>query len=324
MEQLRPEIVTDPTSRLLFLLLAAWLATTGHGLPFIAAMYALTDVLTLLVYGYVVRRLTNPHSDSVRRLGRIGVLAVAIPLATVYWRIDSWFLALLSTGGEVAKYGAAYRLLDAALLPSVTLSMTLLGRIAAADEAQRPKLIRKYGLAAIASVVPFVLVAVVAAEPLLRLLFGQGFSDAAPVLMVLAVASVPSAACLVFTSALAVWDRRRYAVLVAAILTLSVVLNFVLLGAFGALGAAWVTLACQTLFMLGLGVRLRALCNGRDQSVRRLRSIPSRCCDVQHALQRDPRPLCGPVVDRDAVHDLTLDQTLEDPCEMRTVDAEHR
>jgi O-antigen/teichoic acid export membrane protein len=286
MEKLRPEIVIDPTSRLLFLVVAASLALTGYGLPWIAATYALADVLTLVAYGYVVRRLTQPASNAVPRLGGIGVLAVAIPIAMVYWRIDSWLLALLSTGSEVAKYGAAYRLLDAALLPTVTLTVTLIGRIAVASESQRANLIRKYAVVAVFSVAPFLVVAAVAAEPVLRLIFGATFAEAAPTLLVLAVAAVPSALCLILSSALAVWDRRSYAVLVTGILTLNMVLNAALLGKFGALGAAWVTLTCQTVFMLALGCRLRALASTLcEEPVAIEASLKPRGRDVDHPLR---------------------------------------
>jgi GT2 family glycosyltransferase len=46
--------------------------------------------------------------------------------------------------------------------------------------------------------------------------------------------------------------------------------------------------------------------------------------DVEHALERDPRPLGGARVDGDLVHDLAGDEPVEDPGKVRAVDAEHR
>lgn len=46
--------------------------------------------------------------------------------------------------------------------------------------------------------------------------------------------------------------------------------------------------------------------------------------DVEHALQRDAGPLCGSLVDDDLVDDFPAHERLEHPCQVGTVDSEHR
>jgi O-antigen/teichoic acid export membrane protein len=83
-------------------------------------------------------------------------------------------------------------------------------------------------------------------EPLIALLYGAGFGPSVPVLRVLAIDLVVSSLALLFHRVLGAIDRQRaYLQSISIGVCLNSLLAWLLVARFGALGAAWSTLASE-------------------------------------------------------------------------------
>jgi len=186
-------------------------------------------------------------------------------------------LSMMRPVNEVGEYGAAWRLLEIALVVPASLCLALYPHIASLLELNRPALrplARSAGRYMTAAAVPVCVVLTFVAEPFLALLYGPGFSAAAPTLCVLMWTIVPYG-WVRFNAYLMVGaNHQRFdLVLNVALTVVNVLLNLVLIPAYGHLGAAAATLASVVLFaaaqrafirreLPGLGVSL-----GMDRSV---------------------------------------------------------
>lgn len=269
---IRPETVIEPMGRLLVLGLGSAALASGEGLAGVAASYAVGDVLVLTAYGAVAHRAGGlRRMPTAEPLGSGGSLAVTVPLAAIYWRVDTWLIGVLSTGRQVALYGAAYRLLDAVLIAPVALSSLLLARSVRQDGASGATVARYAAIGAAMSA-PLVLASAFAAAPLLRLIYGSQYEAASTILTVLAVAAVISGATVNVTAALAAVAPDRYGRSVVAVFGINVGANLVVVPGRGAIGAAWVTLASQAVF---LGIQTALL---RDALAARARLADEEIC----------------------------------------------
>jgi O-antigen/teichoic acid export membrane protein len=254
----RAEALLEPASRVLFLTAAVSALHLGAELEVVALVYGVTDLLTALAYRMALPPDEGRPSPRVT-MGAFRWSHLAMPIAAVYWRIDTWLLALLSDATEVAVYGAGYRLLDAALLPALVIASMMPARVLEADPMERQKLVRRWATTAVATLVPFAVVVSFAAPSVLRLLFGPTFASGTTALRILAAAGLVSGAVLVFTSALATTDVARYFRAILAVSALTVVADLLLLSRYGAAGAAVVTLAGQAVLAVLLWRELRHL-----------------------------------------------------------------
>jgi O-antigen/teichoic acid export membrane protein len=187
------------------------------------------------------------------RWGRL--LRAAVPLAgaalltVAYTRIDQVLVYQLSGAAEAGLYGAVYRVLDRAQLVPLAVVTTLLPMLAAAWTHDRARFGRLFQDAAeflwIAALLPLGLT-LVASEPLVELLFGGEFADAAPALPILMGAFVAISLGPLAVNAIVVLGRqRRLATYALAGLVINVALNLVLIPPYGFLAAAWVTLVTE-------------------------------------------------------------------------------
>ncbi|HUQ64419.1 MAG TPA: polysaccharide biosynthesis C-terminal domain-containing protein [Acidimicrobiales bacterium] len=238
------ETVLEPAGRVLVLAGGAYLASSGWSLSWIAWSYALADLTTLCVVGVVVARRCRV-APAGPRLDRLTWLIAAGPIGMVYWRVDIWLLAALATSVQVALYGSAYRLLDAALLPALVVAQLFPAPFARCPRERRREFVTRWVGGAALILLPFTLVVLAFAEPLLSLLFGEPFVGAANALRLLAIAAPLSAAVFVLTTTLATLDARAYIYAAGIALVVNVIGNMLLLPRFGASGAAAMTVASQ-------------------------------------------------------------------------------
>ncbi len=260
------EVGTEVGSRALVLGVGVAVLAAGGGLLGAVAVYAAADVATLLLFAWRTSALPDDGSPPAPPDGsRSGLwwLAVAVPLANVYWRLDVWLLGVLGSASDLAHYGAAYKLLDASLLPALALASLVAPRVAATAPDLVVPLIRRAALLAVVSVLPIVVVGLVAPDRVLGALYGTSYRSGGELLTVLAMAAVPSAAVLVLTATVMVVDRRRYARAVFIALGLNVGVNLVAIPQWGARGAAWTTLASQLVLITLLW---RSIASSPDRS----------------------------------------------------------
>jgi O-antigen/teichoic acid export membrane protein len=193
-----------------------------------------------------------------RRALPFGLLMLGFAL---FYRIDMVMLEWLAAPGELGRYAAAYRFLDAVIALAAALGGPLFPRlsslaVAAPGEARRLLEVGWRPLLALG--LPLTAGTVLLADDLVALLFGAEFAGAAPLLRLLILGTLPLFWASVANHALIAADRVWPLVGVYAISALvNVAGNLLLIPGGGAAGAAVATLACEWLNLIVLARLLR-------------------------------------------------------------------
>ena len=245
------------TSLLVLVAAVAVGAATGAGLPWMTGSHVLSGVVLLGVAVGVTRFRIGPLRPRCawRRMKRVFrgsiwvfVLSVA---GLVHFAADTLMLGYMQPYEQVARYEAAAKLLEASQFLVRPLSLILLPVCAALASRQQWQDLRRLmnrmfaGMAAL-GLLTWGFVALLAG-PIIRIVYTATYDDSAEVLRVLYL-SVPglyaaTVAMLLASSTM----RERGAVFIMALgVALNVAGNLVAIPRYGALGAAWVTVASQT------------------------------------------------------------------------------
>jgi O-antigen/teichoic acid export membrane protein len=196
--------------------------------------------------------------DEMRRLARIGIpIGIGALLTLAYVRIDQIMVLEIAGDRDAGLYGAAYQLLDKAQFVPSAIMTTLFPLIAAAHYIDRDRLRRLTQLAAdhLAMVsLPVLAFSIAAAAPLIDLIYGADFADAAAALPILMGAFVTSSfGYLVGNLTIVAGTQLRFVWIAAIALVLNVAVNLVLIPPYGYLAAAWVTLGTGAFVLVATG-----------------------------------------------------------------------
>ena len=209
-----------------------------------------------------VPRPTRKHIPQILRIGLpIGISGVLI---LCYARIDQVIVYTVVSTNAAGLYGSVYNLLDTAHFVPISVLTTLAPVIAASWPADRARLLRTMRLTAELLAITSLgglAFAIVASEPVVRLIFGQDFVPAAPALPVLAAAFVFISFGYLNGNVLVVLGLQRRLLRISVIaLVVNVCGNLVLVPLMGFMGAAWMTLATEVVVCASsLSVILRTL-----------------------------------------------------------------
>jgi O-antigen/teichoic acid export membrane protein len=237
----------------------------GGGLVALALAFLIAEVAAAALQVFLGLRAGHMklfHSRHLwRPLGRVGFpIAAAGVLVLAYARIDQ-ILVLEVVGARAAGlYAAVYRILEQMGFLPLTVSMTLLPLVSAAypDDPLRVRRLLQSTVDFLAmGSLPAFGVSLAAAEPIIRLVFGPEFSDAAPALPVLMAAFVVICFGYLSGNMVVVLGLQRIFLRNAVIgLVFNLSLNLILLPRWGFIAAAWVTLATE---ILVVGLTWRAV-----------------------------------------------------------------
>lgn len=232
----------------------AVIAITSGGGGMVALALAFVGVSALVQWSQagLAMRIAPPRLRGSRELWRslahIGfAVGIGTMLTVAYARIDQLLVFELAPHqSEAGIYGAIYRVLDQAAFVPIAVMMTLYPIISAAHPVDPPRVRRLVQLAidylAMFSL-PALAFTIVAAEPLILLLFGPAYKQGANGLPVLMAAYV--VICFGYVSGnmvVATNLQRRYINYALAGLVFNVALNLLLIPAYGYIAAAWITL----------------------------------------------------------------------------------
>jgi O-antigen/teichoic acid export membrane protein len=196
-------------------------------------------------------RLIRPRFE-LDREGLRSIVTLAAPLGVgalfymLHTRADTLILSYLRPIHEVGLYSAAFRLLDLGTVAATTLlwplvpilSQTFRESAASGREAAR-RVVETVGVFSL----PIGMTASYVAEPVILLLYGPGFGDAAPLIGVFAAVFVVLAFCLAGAVINISVGRVNYDYWNTALaVAVNVSLNLVLIPRFGFAGAAYATL----------------------------------------------------------------------------------
>jgi O-antigen/teichoic acid export membrane protein len=218
------------------------------------AVAAVTTCLTILrARSLVSLRLASSRAlwPAVMRVG-LGVGAAGI-LVTLYVKLDQVLVFEFAGSTQAGLYGAAYRILDQIQFIPISVMTTLFPLIATAYPRDRERvrgLLQSAGEYLTMGSLPALAFTVVAAQPIMTLLFGEQFAQAAPALPILMGAFVSISFGYLAGNMVVILElQRRFFAYALAGLIVNASLNVALIPRYGFLAAAWITLLTEVLVM---------------------------------------------------------------------------
>lgn len=199
----------------------------------------------------------------IRSLARVAPTFLLVGIfATLYWRIDVFMLSRMRSVEDVGYYGAAWRLLELAMVAPQSLCLSLYPQLVAALHAgDRARVARIGGMASrvlAAIALPAAAIATVLAGPVIMMFYGPGFGAAATSLVVLLWTLVPYGPVRYHAYLLVGAERQRVDLWLNVLMTIvNVVLNLFLIPAWGPAGAAVATLVSVLVYAISQVVYLR-------------------------------------------------------------------
>lgn len=226
----------------------------GGGLVALAVGMAVTNAAGTLVQTTAALRLVGRWPrPSRKRLRALVIASIPVGIAWIlvigYARIDQVLVFTIAGSGAAGLYGSARNILDQSAFVPVSIMTTLAPVIAASWPSNRERMYRATRqtaeLLAIGSFGALAF-ACVAAEPIVRLIYGAQFVAGAKALPVLGAAFV--FICFNYLNSnllIAFGMQKRLAWISLAALIVNVAGNVPLIAAIGFMGAAWMTLVTE-------------------------------------------------------------------------------
>ena len=230
----------------------AGLAMFGHS-AFVLVISHLIGILSgiLITYAFLSRLIAFPHPPPIGRadikpLYRFAASVAVITLIdTIVWgRSEIFFLGYFQGSQEAAYYGVAYGLSTIITTAAVTwlanALMPIMSHMNGAGELERAKsLYRKSSRYLTIIVLPFVIGGGLLAHPLVETVFGARYSTAADPLFLLLIATGIGAIARPGSSLLYSTGGTRFMAQAGMVFALiNIVLDLILIQAFGLIGAA--------------------------------------------------------------------------------------
>lgn len=243
----------------------------GNGVVTVAGVYSAGSAIGLALCAALMARVIGlpPRRLSPRRWRGLAVTTLPYGAQDVFgvllFKLDAVILSLLATEAAVGRYGAAYRLLESTLFVSWALNGAFAAMYAKLGHDTVPSIrsvFQRSVKLALVVLVPVAVAMAVLAEPLMELLFGAEFADAAgplrllaPIVVLLSIVTLSSS--LVISRA----GPRAILRISGSMVALNVVLNLVLIPPFEASGAAAAMLVTELAFG-ALALRIAARQSG--------------------------------------------------------------
>jgi O-antigen/teichoic acid export membrane protein len=292
--------VTTLIAQVLTVALVLGAVALNAGLTAVLVVFVAANVVTIALTVVLVRRrigpfrLDWPHTEAraiVRESLPFFLLSV---LGVIHFKVDSLMLGILRDYEQVATYEAGYKFLEVSrfvVRPAAMVFFPLCSALAARqdwpayEQVMRKLLVVSGGIGMATAAVMLI-----ASAWIVQLVFGDAYIGSVPVVRILYLA-VPSVFLGFVASFLApsLHLERSAVRITSACLLLNIALNALVIPRHGAEGAAWATLATETL----LAVWLLGLVGQRVQGLKRGESAPP-------LVGSTPMPAAGEIVSHDA------------------------
>jgi O-antigen/teichoic acid export membrane protein len=213
---------------------------------------------------------------------------------------DAVVIRVLVGPPETGTYGAAYRLfLVLQFMPAIYLDSVYrtMAHLAHQSGSAFRDFVERSAAALLLLALPLTAGGAALADPIVELVFGDAFTDAAPVFRVLLVSLPLSFPVWVLVAAVMVEERTRSAGWILAVaLSANILANIVLVPAYGIIASAWITVATDA----GIALAATALLAGRGVRIRWLRlaapALPAAALVGVVALALRDLPLVVPIL----------------------------
>lgn len=256
----RPALVSL-SSRVFLLIAVQWLARHNGTLTQLVACEVIMGTATNVSVWLWSRRLLRPswkfNWTTVTELVRQGVpLFLTSAFIMLYFRIDVFFLEYYRSHTEIGLYAAAYRLTESLPLIASALSSSifpvLCQHVYAANEESLTKLVRISLKMMLGAAIPVSVLVTFYSKTVTGFLYGPSFAGSAPLLSVLVCNQILVYTNILMTTLLVARGRNKALMyLTFGMLVWNVGLNFLIIPRYGALGAAWTTLATEFVGTIG-------------------------------------------------------------------------
>ncbi|MEM8924379.1 MAG: lipopolysaccharide biosynthesis protein [Actinomycetota bacterium] len=200
-----------------------------------------------MVVAWPGRPSSAPWSEVVGLLRRCRHFGLTASVASVHSRIDQVLLDALRVG-RGGPYAVAYRLVDASLAVATAANALIVPLLARAEDDARWRLARAATSAAALFALAVGGAIALAAPGLVAVVGGPGYGDAVPLVRVLALVLIVAVINVPLLHLVMVAGRSERLVHInLAMVAVNLGLNLALLPRWGAEGAAWATLASETM-----------------------------------------------------------------------------
>lgn len=261
------EAVIVVADRVLLLVLGTTTLVMGYDVTALGITFVASRVAMFVGVTWLLRRLLGSATPTYDRAVWKELQAAAIPLGffmislNLYSYIDTVILGAMRTNAETGLYGAAYRIYEGLTYPpSIVASLVTpkLSYLFVHDRARVQALLDKAVAGAAVMGVLLGGVGVLLASPLVQLLFGKDFADAARPLQILAGGALfVFCTWILHAAAIATnLDRRLFMTTVIG-LSSNVLLNLAFIPRWGINGAASATVIAEAITVTLLLVQLR-------------------------------------------------------------------
>ncbi len=230
----------------------------GGGIVAFAAGLVITNLIGSAVNIVFALKLAprwpRPKRKHLRQLGKVALpIGLSGLLVIAYARIDGVLVYAIGGAHEAGLYNAVYNVLDQSHFVPISILTTLAPVLAASWPADPQRLLRtSRRIVELLSLVSFggLAVAIVASEPLVKLVFGAEFADAAPALPVLGGAFVLICYGYLNGNLMLVLNLQNRLLRISLIaLVINLIGNAITIPLFGFMGAAWMTLATEAVVL---------------------------------------------------------------------------
>lgn len=258
-EQVHFIVYTALVENVLKVFIGLWLLHSGFGVGALIASFTALRFLALAVELAIFQLRIAPLAwrfdrEVVRFLARnVPVFGGILVVATLYARADVFLLSTLSGLTAVGFYTAAYRLFALSQVVPKSFNTSIYPVLSHLFVHSPDGYRRAKSLSIRYTVVLLLPVAAGihgVAEPVMRLLFGTEFVEAAPILRVVIWTLVPYGVTKVLASSLFASNRQVIDLNVNLLgLAANLALNLLLIPRYGAVGCAWSTLISMVFFL---------------------------------------------------------------------------
>lgn len=189
-------------------------------------------------------------------------IALMLILNVIYFRIDTVLLSLVRTSQEVGLYSLAYKIIENGLFFPAMIGGLLLPAITSAlvrnTHSRSQELINQGLTLSLSGACILVAVLIIFAKDIIELLAPASFALSAPLLQILALALGSMFLGNIFGFTLiALAKQKALATLYGALAVGNIILNLILIPLYGAVGAAWVTVATEITATLVAAIMVR-------------------------------------------------------------------
>ncbi len=252
--------IAEGVGRIIQLTGVLYVAKTGGGLyayciAAIAGAIATLAVVYIGIRDYLELPRTLSFSWAKKIFKDSWPLAVSTISILIYFKLDTILLSLLRSESDVAMYNIAYKIFESTLFFPALIAG--LGMPILAANAHKRQIFRtasqKITEVIMILAIPAAVGIIVLADPIILLIAGSSFIEAAQALQVLALTLLVVFPAHLFSHAIIAAGKQRQSMKVYMFgAVLNIVLNIIIIPEYGFVGAAWTTLATEFFVTLWL------------------------------------------------------------------------